>query len=637
MRPIHFFAFAALMPIAVHCQAAICVPGIAHYRYVGDMASDAKCTDNDIQTAIDNATCPGTTIVITREHTYTAQALQITGNSLTLTGVGDGVACGSNPIICDPDIGCTGNPPPTTPLVTLDGTGNNNGQGGRVLSIGGNSNVTLRYLEIKGGDLTGTTTGDGGGIGFEGTGSLTLDTSTVDNNCAEYGGGINFKGTGNIDNNDPPALLTLDHYTQILSNSAVTSGGGIRIEGDAQLLALQPQTLIFHNQAPGGYGGGIEVLGPALATLGSPGYNGLPFVDYNDAEYGGGIAIIGFADTGGNAEADIFSTDPQHPIAVSNNTATKTGGGIFVQPNTSGPNGVNGAEAELCAISYRIDDNVAAEGAAIYGDTDAYNSGLDSLGARIYLFNVPDRDPCNKTQYGAVACSADTLCNTVNDNADLDGNGNPTSGSIILVQDDGALGVYGLRMQNNRGAHALRLLDSANADIQDCLLTDNTFSSDLLHLEGGTGPFVSSVRGCTIANNSLGGNSLIDSSHDLSLSESILGDLIQPATLENGATLYPGSLLTADTQGLPPYTSIVQGSASFVDAVVGNYHLLPTSLGIDFAVSGGGVDLDGRPRDVDLATVPNIYGPRDLGAFERQSALACDDNADAIFCNGFEP
>jgi predicted outer membrane repeat protein len=622
-------------------RAAPPICSVSHNRYVGDKASDTNCTDDSIQDAIDNVTCPDTTIYITHGHEFTSLHLAIDNKSIILVGEAKGVKCGAPQVICDPDVGnCGSSPPPTAPLYTLDG----GGSGGRVLSIGGNSNVTLKYLTITGGSLNDNPHGDGGGIGFEGTGSLTLDTSTVENNAADYGGGINFKGTGDAASG-PPAVLTLGKNTLVNDNTADVSGGGIRIEGDARLLAIESGTMIYGNHAPGGYGGGIEVLGPAVADIGSPGYAGLPVVDWNDAEYGGGIAVIGVSDNGGdadnhNAQVRIFATDPRHPVQVSNNTATHTGGGIFVQPNTTGPAGTDTvfADATLCASSYRIDGNVAQEGAAIYGDTDSYNGGLQSIGASISLTNTPNRGWCDSpASLGAVACAPGVACNTVNGNSDRDSSDDLTVGSTILVQDSGGLAVYGLRMQDNRGAHAIRMLGGFPVDIQDCLLTDNTFSSELLHFEGDYRSDLINVRGCTMANNSLGsGSSLIDSSQDLKLWESILGDDARPATMENGATLYPGSLLTVDIAGLPDYDSIVQGTASFVDAAHGDYHLLPTSLGLDFAPTGGGIDLDGRPRDVDLAGVPNVYGPRDLGAYERQSDFACDGSTDAIFCNGFE-
>ena len=44
----------------------------------------------------------------------------------------------------------------------------------------------------------------------------------------------------------------------------------------------------------------------------------------------------------------------------------------------------------------------------------------------------------------------------------------------------------------------------------------------------------------------------------------------------------------------------------------------------------------GLPRTVDLPNRVNLYGPRDLGAYERQSAFDCDVIADLIFCSAFE-
>src|SRR5215471_13840209 len=89
---------------ACNVAAALCPPPeVISHRYVGDtnplsLTYDAQCTDNDIQSAINNATCPNTTIVITSEHTYTAQHLEINGKDLTLEGTtlncGPPGACG---------------------------------------------------------------------------------------------------------------------------------------------------------------------------------------------------------------------------------------------------------------------------------------------------------------------------------------------------------------------------------------------------------------------------------------------------------------------------------------------------------------------------------------------------------------
>lgn len=60
--------------------------------YVGDTASDVGCTNNDIQSAIDSATCAyGTNLYISREHTGTVQHLNIIDKNVTLIARGDSV------------------------------------------------------------------------------------------------------------------------------------------------------------------------------------------------------------------------------------------------------------------------------------------------------------------------------------------------------------------------------------------------------------------------------------------------------------------------------------------------------------------------------------------------------------------
>ncbi|HEY2395882.1 MAG TPA: hypothetical protein VGH81_07905 [Rudaea sp.] len=38
-----------------------------------------------------------------------------------------------------------------------------------------------------------------------------------------------------------------------------------------------------------------------------------------------------------------------------------------------------------------------------------------------------------------------------------------------------------------------------------------------------------------------------------------------------------------------------------------------------------------------IARKANKYGPTDLGAYELRVAFACDNHADALFCNGVDP
>ena len=76
-----------------------------------------------------------------------------------------------------------------------------------------------------------------------------------------------------------------------------------------------------------------------------------------------------------------------------------------------------------------------------------------------------------------------------------------------------------------------------------------------------------------------------------------------------------------------PRTMLI-GQPTFANS---SAELNPRSLGVDFAPAGGGVDIDGRPRDVDTLGVPNTHGPRDLGAYEVQTP-----SIDHLFRSGFE-
>lgn len=307
------------LPLASPPVRAACSPAQPHYRYVGDTASNAQCTDDTIQAAIDNATCPDTTIVITGGHTYTAQHLNINGKSLTLAGSSQG--CGP-PGVCQPGDPCDPSPP-TQPIITVSGAGHS---GDSVLWIHGDSHVTLKYLTIRdGNNVSNDHSTYGGGIHFDGTGTLALDTVTVMSNVAGYGGGIQFTGSGGF------ASLTLGPRTLIIGNTANGSGGGIRLDGQSYMSAFGDNSTIFNNKALNGYGGGLNVIGPAHADLASPGYGGIGIVSLNKAKYGGGIAITGGDDHGENGEVKLFTLDPLRPVRIDGNFASSSGGAAYLE------------------------------------------------------------------------------------------------------------------------------------------------------------------------------------------------------------------------------------------------------------------------------------------------------------------
>jgi len=493
-----------------------------------------------------------------------------------------------------------------------------------VMTITGHSQVWLGGLLITQGDNSDS--GVGGGINFAGTGTLKISSTTITNNHAGYGGGIQFKGTGS--GNDV-AELWINYETLITNNTAAISGGGIRIEGLAKLRVVDDQVWIALNHANGGYGGGIEVIGPAEADLGSPGYR---FGEYlallyeNTAMYGGGLAVAG----GGDyviSYVRLFATDPLHPLRIEGNNASQDGGGIYLRGQFDDWGG-----AYLCAGGYRITGNSAQEGSAIY----TFGGVRDD----VYL-----QRQCGSSALGSVACTS-VDCNRIDDNTAQNISGQATNGSTILVhfEDAGRLYADALQITGNHGAHALRVLagDSpyrSDGHLSTCLLAGNFVTSDLVMAEASTDV---SLKNCTIANNSIGSGVVFRTSSTLEIQNSIIaqsgattlayggGNPVSELKLDYILSLETASL--AQSQG----TRLIQGDAQFVNAPTGDYRLQPTSPAIDLAppVVGDDRDLDNNPFDQDNFSVPNVDGVRDLGAYERQARYC--GTADTLYCNGFD-
>lgn len=591
--------------------------------YVGNTASDTACTHASLQSAIDAATCAyGTTIFVTGEIPYTDQQLTIAGKNLTIVGRGSGDRCGT---ICNGT--CA---PPTSPNVAIRGNDDNGGHSNAsIFTISGDSHVTLRYLDLYGASIG----GDGGAIDFEGTGSLALDTTYVRANNAANGGGVQFNGTGDGD----PATLSLLAYTQILNNQASGDGGGIRVAGNAVLDVVQPQTLIQFNRAPNGRGGGIEIVGPADANISSTGHiagaTRVGVVDRNSAAWGGGIAVIA-TDAGTEPDVHLFATDTSIPVSVTNNTASHTGGGIYLKPKNLY------WHANLHARDYRIAYNVAAEGAAIYADVDTAFAQQDT-GSLVALGPVGIAGDGVPAGLGAVACTNMAACNTIDGNETTD----PTQGSIILIQDSGYLEANRFSMRGNRADHLIRVVgDDVRTELYNGLMAGNDIRHELLHYSGDNDFIV--IDSCTFARDLIGTTHVIHAESALRLSATIIDE---PGTLAldysgSSADLTTNYVLSNDTTTLrADGIGLMQGEPLFVDAVYGDYHLQQTSLGVDFAPTSNGTyvgnstDLDGQPRNIDLPGIGNGYGKQDIGAYELQNLFRECGAADSLFCDGFEP
>lgn len=588
----------------------------------------ADCPYHTIQSAVDAAAAtPGVDYVwISNDsasgssHTYTGQHVRVND--------ADGVIIEGGFVSCsDPDIS-------DGETTTISGAGNDGGPVFDIDSAGGD--VFLGNLFITGANRGSNSYG--GGIAFRGkvAGALLLKNTAVSINRADFGAGIDIEGYV------APAALVLEKNTLVLNNTAGKSGGGVRIAGDVRMFATDPQIWIGLNHADNADGGGINIVGPARADIGSPGYNGVGVVSSNTAANGGGVSLYAGPPTanGANAVARFFSSDGGQPVQISGNSASQSGGAFFQIGNTHDCGDIICIDnADVCLFDARVDGNRAAHGAASYG--------LPSFGQEhLYVNPKGNCGPESPASLGAQACVAGVPCDEMNNNLAEDDGGNPTGGGIVENQSHGNyFFAERLHMTGNSGGHLFAASPnngeatdaSTTVQLSDCLLADNSMSGELVSL--GTGLDAFTLDRCTIAGNAIGASTV---SYVDGYSVQLTNDIIdQPGhfTLDfntgSSNNLTANYVLATEILELGTRTGIMQGEPTFVDAAHGNYRLAYGSLGIDFAPAGTGTDLDRKPRSVDLNLAIDLFGPMDIGAYELQTAPACIAG-DTIFCNGFE-
>jgi hypothetical protein len=597
----HIRRFASVANIFI-AVSIFCMPQHAFAFKLYTVGAGSICSFQNIQDAINAASdSDGNSILVAQDVLFKDQHLVITNRNVNLLG---GLAH------CDSDS--------YSGQSTIIGT-----PGHSVVEIEGTSHVYMSGLELTGAVMD--TDHSGGGIYFGGNGSLEMTNTWVHNNQAGYGGGIDMSPSG-------PSTLTMQAGTTVSGNTALVSGGGVRIEGQTVFNVSsgfgEATVYIAENGALGqgniGYGGGVEVLGPAVANIGSAS------VDVNTAPYGGGIAVLGTSN--GPAHLNLYTSDLATPISVHDNVASGTGGGIFLKPNSD--NGFN--FAQLCAQDFVLSGNTAANGTALY---------LDEDGGQAIAMAFLNSPACNPPP-NAVACAAGTECNQINDNHGSAGG----EGSTLLIQSGGLIYANRFAARLNSGADVVHFVSDVDNDsggdyvqFHNCLLANNTVSGSLIlgigtRIGAGTQILVDT---CTLAGNSYTniflpvGPTVIDADTNfLEITNSIIYDSVSLPLLFQG----PATDLTMRYDIVSNLFEVPTGSVgigttapTFVDAPSGNFHLARSSAGIDFAPALGGLDLDGNPRSVDLTDIPNNFGFMDLGAYENQQT-----QADKIFHNGFE-
>ncbi len=558
---------------------------------------DGNCTHSTVASALAAIPASGFHEVRIATSSVSAQALQITSRGVTLRGGYTSCSAATS-----------------TSSSTLSGQGG--GQDSVFTVLGAGNDVILENINLIRGDEVHD--GYGGGLDFRGAGVVTLRNVGISQNYAGYGGGISVTAQGG------PAELRIEAGTVVQLNTAQFSGGGVRIEGDTLLTMIGDNSTISQNEAMGfnpvsnqpqyGFGGGVQVIGPATAYIGSPGIgNGV--IVANTARYGGGIAINGGGNDGLNfATVNLYTTDTSRPTRVFGNRATNTGGGVYVGIIF----GSDYSIGELCAKDVRIDGNIAAEGSALYLDLDTeFFGGTD--GARAYLNNACASASGQGPAPGRVPCSEDDACSTMIGNRTENGSGQSTNGATVLVQEKTTLNIRGFDISGNTGGYTIRAFEASKIKLDNLLIASNANAFQALRVEN-DGDTIS-IKDSTIAGNSIGANHVLDIDSDLVLARSIIWQPGKISLSHSGSRSVQKVLASeAGSLGGPPEALVA--FPRFVDPENGDFRLRAASPAVDYAlqIAENTLDINLALRDKRLEPVPRLPGLiRDLGAYERQS------------------
>lgn len=566
-----------------HAQAATYIVG-----------TGAGCTHATIPAALAAANAsPGEdTVRITRSQAYTAQAISFsTTQTVELTG---GYAT------CD-QVASDGI------RTVISGAG---GSANTVLGVdlGTGAVARLRLLTLTGGDETATSFG--GGLQFTGSGRLELSDMLINLNGAGYGGGIYAEGSGS----DPARGLHIGANVTISSNAAAYDGGGVYADNIYVSMAGANSIIAFNEAlgvgAEGGRGGGMYLRGSSggffntsvLARISTGGSGNLGAIYSNTARRGGGVAVRGID---GSAELLLVSSaGAAGPAAIRGNFASDRGGGVHAQPDSFSVTDLDSAQARVRIVGGVIEDNAAPAGAAVYLDYDSELVG-GTRGAELLV------EP-------AAACPADPPCNRIRANDAVNANGDPTGGAIVYAGDDANLEIAGAYLQDNRYGPVLRgdsAGDGFRVRVADTLISGNQSPAALIQTTDDDSPL--ELARVTIAGNTIGGASTIAHSDGVALQQSIV---YQPGTpvLGGSGTRTVNDVVANEVASLGAGLNLLAADPRLYDPDNGDYRPQAASPAVDYAIALPGSDLDGAPRNRDLALVPNRYGAADLGAYERQ-------------------
>ncbi|MBA8888686.1 hypothetical protein FHW12_002919 [Dokdonella fugitiva] len=538
------------------------------------------CQYNDLQAAIDAQSTTGTYELHVRAG-YVSGPISYNNKSIWIFG-GYPSCDAPSPI---PYTGLN-----FSDLSEIDGSRNS---GRPAISVSGNSRLALHNFNVHGAD---NGSGNGGGIAYNGSGDhsfLAIASSIINNNKAGRGAGVFYRSTSNN------ALMSLEDYSWIESNTASISGGGIRLEGTVHLTALGNPASIDNNVAnpnsSDGSGGGLQMRDNTTANIGSPGNSGFAYINVNKARVGGGVSVEN------NAVLNLYTAVPGQLARIENNQAA-AGAGVYLSGEGGAPT--------FCMVGGGINFNATTVG--------GNGSAIQVNGGNAHVYADDIASACPGTLDGFANCTAGQPCNTITNNVS-----DRQNTATININEGSSAGVY-LRhvlLASNFGGNLMYSSTSTDPQLSDCVITGNDFANSLVTTAHAT----LGVVQCSIAGNHLASGVKVfrESGTVFSLYDSIIWEPQNPTLGGSGHSVR--DVIASDAGEWNPadfvqFFNAFNADPLFVNAGAGDLHLQDGSPAVDASPTGTQYDLDNHPRGIDVvqaAGSPNL-GLFDLGAYEVQ-------------------
>jgi len=566
------------------------------------VGSGAGCTHATIQAAIDAADAASST---------GADEIRLAGGPYTAQALTMHIAAAHGAVALNGGYATCTSPTPTVGARTIVG-GRSSGAD-PALRISDTADATLRNLEIR--DAT-----SGGGLVVEtnAAGSAASMVELVDtivvHNASVNGGGI-LVANYNPSTPQDRLQLRLSGTSEVAYNIGRARGGGIHC--DYATVAVQDASSVHENQAgdagfAGSHDGGGVHADDCRLDLTSSDARLLYRNSIAAGGRGGGLYL-----TGAQGSADFYAVSSGMLTFVRENRATD-GGGIAI---------AGGAQVRMFGGGGLLDNSADASGGAVW-IAPGTSAGIDT---RFLAQSTLEGAPEN-----AVACPSPEFCSMIRGNRVVDVGGHSGIGAALLIDTaDGGTAhatLRGVRIEQNDGFSLLQQGTSrSRVTLDGVLVTDN-------HVDGGFAAIVGLgpdtavvVQSTTIANNTIAAGTLVfgtpttcdvaDDEVGIHLRRSIIwqpGHGLLFSLFEPPQANCFDDLVANDFGMLGAAADRVVADPAFENVAGGNYRLSATSPALDFAPAhAGDATLDNGARVIDLPAVTNLFGPQDLGAFER--------------------